>query len=171
MSAETPGNRGKFVILIGLLFGLGYMTGFFSGFGYGKFKAPAERQVAVATNAPSLPDAAAAFGLPGAEEEHDEDDAVLLDSELVLGEHELGEDENGLFISGMIFNRSPHGYDAVRVAFDLCDSNGGAYSGITDVTYERMEPGDSWGFTIYIPYSDMSLFSSYKLHSIMGTSK
>jgi hypothetical protein len=96
---------------------------------------------------------------------------VLFDSELLLEEHELGEDENGLFVYGTIFNRSSHAYDAVRVTFDLCDGKGQPYSGITDITHDRMEPGDSWGFTIYIPYTEMDLFSSYRLQSIMGTAK
>jgi hypothetical protein len=31
-----------------------------------------------------------------------------------------------------------------------------------------MEPGASWDFTIYIPYSEMDRFKSYRLQSMMG---
>lgn len=91
--------------------------------------------------------------------------------ELVLESDQLDDDENGLYISGIVVNRSNHPFDAVRIEFELCDKEGKAYSSVTETSGERMELGDSWGFTIYIPYSEMDLFSSYKLHSIMGTTK
>jgi hypothetical protein len=153
----------KLVVFVAMFFGFGFMAGFFTGFNYNRFQ-------------PILPNTLAAregkrearLAAASSEDEAPKGD-VPIDSELVLEEHGIGEDENGIFISGTIYNRSPHGYDAVRVTFDLCDESGGAYSGITDITRDRMEPGDSWGFTIYIPYSEMDVFSSYKLHSIMGT--
>jgi hypothetical protein len=167
--AGTTGNNsktsgGKVIILLGLFFGLGFMTGFFTGYGYER-PHPGERKSAIASAAPETV-VARDEGAP-----EDGEGGIPPDSELALEEQELGEDENGLFVSGTVHNRSRHSYDAVRVTFDLCDSSGRAYSGISDITYDKMAPGDSWGFTIYIPYSDMALFSSYRLQSIMGTSR
>jgi hypothetical protein len=173
----TPG--GKILALLGVFFGVGFMTGFFTGYGY-RPASPA-RGGATAVNASAQPapegggvsrdaapeDPKTEYG----EDEAYEENSVPPDSGLALTEHELGEDENGLFVSGTVVNRSDLGYDAVRVTFDLCDATGKAYGGVTDVTYDRMVPGDSWGFTIYIPYSEMGLFSSYRLQSIIGASR
>jgi hypothetical protein len=170
--AGTTGNNsgsrgGKVIILLGLFFGLGFMTGFFTGYGYERPRA-SEREGKSAIASAAAPET---VGSADERETEYEEDEIPLDSELALEDQELGEDENGLFVSGTIHNRSRHSYDAVRVTFDLCDSSGKAYSGISDITHDRMAPGDSWGFTIYIPYSDMALFSSYRLQSIMGTSR
>jgi hypothetical protein len=149
------------------------MTGFFTGYGYRP--AGFARGDASASAAPP----AQLFGDGGdamtpieeTNEQDESDETIEFDSGLSLEEHALDEDENGLFVSGTIINKSDHGYDAVRVTFDLCDAEGRAYSGVTDVTYDRMAPGDSWGFTIYIPYSEMRLFSSYRLQSIIGATR
>jgi hypothetical protein len=175
--AETSGNRGsapgkKLVALVGIFFGFGFVAGFLSGFNCDRILAERrDRDVVTAERTSVSADkfiAPVRSADPAPPEEQGE---AQFDSELVLEGHELEEDENGLFISGTIYNRSTHGFDAVRVTFDLCDSKGKAYSGITDITHDKMEPGDSWGFTIYIPYSDMGLFSSYRLQSIMGTTR
>jgi hypothetical protein len=178
VSAETAGNSGvsadkrggksyKTVILAGIFFGLGFAAGFLAGFNFDRGEAQLPLGAFAEDNSVSS-DASAAVPLPLARQD---DEAAEMDSDLVLEDDELGEDENGLFISGTIYNRSSHGYDAVRATFDLCDAGGLAYGGVTDVTYDRMAPGDSWGFTIYIPYSEMDKFSSYRLHSIMGTTR
>lgn len=90
---------------------------------------------------------------------------------LELTTHDLGEDENGLFISGTIYNRAELAYDAVKVIFDLCDDEGVAYSYVTDSISGNMHPGDSWSFSIYIPYMELVRFSSYRLQNIMGVRK
>jgi hypothetical protein len=176
---------GKFFLALALFFGLGYAAGFFSGFGYSR--SLAERDVIGASHKPQWtgrisPDAARGTPtedvLPDQTPDEVETGAQYVeepdaepspgDIDLVLGEHSLGEDENGLFISGTVINRSSHAFNAVRIAFDLCDSRNRPYNYVTDTATETMEPGDSWGFTIYIPYTEMGMFSSYRLQSIMG---
>ncbi|MDR0615433.1 MAG: FxLYD domain-containing protein [Synergistaceae bacterium] len=176
---------GKIAALLGIFFGIGFMTGFFTGYGY-RPAVMARSGTAVAESpswlAPDGPASASpdispwAPETPDSQEDRDGEggesgENSLFDAGLTLEAHELGEDENGLFISGTILNSSNHGYDAVRVTFDLCDASGRAYSGITDVTYDSMAPGDSWGFAIYIPYAEIGLFSSYRLQSIIGASR
>lgn len=90
---------------------------------------------------------------------------------LVLEEHRLEEDENGLFIAGTVANRSHEAFDAARIVFDLCDNAGAPFNAVTDTAMERMEPGDVWGFTIYIPYAEMDLFASYRLQNLIGVKK
>jgi hypothetical protein len=90
------------------------------------------------------------------------------DIDLILTEDGIGTDENGFFISGTVLNTSAHAFDAVRITFDLCGRSGEPYADVTDASNARMEPGDVWGFTIYIPYMNMEKFSSYRLQSIMG---
>ncbi|MDR1515835.1 MAG: FxLYD domain-containing protein [Synergistaceae bacterium] len=164
------------MVLLGIFFGIGFMTGFFTGYGF-KPQGFARGDEAVTPRYVSSGDGVT-LGAPDKTDEEtrwrqteESDVPVAFDSGLSLEEHELGEDENGLFVSGTIVNKSDHSYDAVRVTFDLCDAAGKAYSGVTDVTYDRMAPGDLWGFTIYIPYSEMGLFSSYRLQSIIGASR
>jgi hypothetical protein len=173
VGVTAPFPTKKIAALAGIFIGIGFAAGFLAGFSYRGVEPRQLEEFASAVNdgaeeTPGL--ASAGEGLPGGGPE-DEDSEYPLDAELILESHELGEDENGLFISGTIYNRSSHAYDAARVTFDLCDEQGKAYSGVTDITHDRMERGDSWGFTIYIPYSEMSLFSSYRLNSIMGTTK
>jgi hypothetical protein len=170
MTGNSAGSLGwKIWALLGIFFGIGFMTGFFTGYGY-RPAIIAQGGETVAQSQALLPqeDKDGAGKLP---EEDETDETALPDSGLVLEEHGLDEDENGLFVSGTISNRSIHSYDAVRVTFDLCDASGKAYSGITDVTYDKMASGDSWGFVIYIPYAEMELFSSYRLQSIIGAAK
>ena len=173
--------EGKILALLGVFFGIGFMTGFFTGYGYRPAPLAGDAAISVAarTSEPALPELEVVSRDAAPEDRKIEygafeayvENSVPADSGLALTEHELGEDENGLFVSGTITNMSSHGYDAVRVTFDLCDSTGKAYGGVTDVTYDRMAPGDSWGFTIYIPYSEMGQFSSYRLQSIIGASR
>jgi hypothetical protein len=176
-SAGLPG--GKILALLGIFFGIGFMTGFFTGYGYRPAMTAQGGAAGAGQGGPlkaASPDAAAyedGETLAG-QDVHDgppEWGESLPDSGLALEEHGLDEDENGLFVYGTILNRSSHSYDAVRVTFDLCDASGNAYSGITDVTYDKMSPGDSWGFVIYIPYAEMGLFSSYRLQSIIGAAR
>jgi hypothetical protein len=115
-----------------------------------------------------LGDSAEAPGPTGAGEDLWIDALPAEDIDLVLAEDGLGSDENGFFISGTVLNDSVHAFDAVRVTFDLCDRSGEPYADVTDASNARMEPGDVWGFTIYIPYMNMEKFSSYRLQSIMG---
>jgi hypothetical protein len=181
VSAVTSGNKyggKKIVALLGIFFGLGFAAGFLTGFGYLDIMARNETPSAAAYWGGDYARVAALAGPidaksdDGARDTSQENgEEAGYGSELMLSGHELGEDENGLFISGTIYNKSQHGYDAVRVTFDLCDSEGEAYTDVTDITHNRMAPGDYWGFTIYIPYSEMLLFSSYRLQSIMGTTK
>jgi hypothetical protein len=171
-----PGGR-RLVLFLALFFGAGYSLGFFTGLGYSKFYAAGEfaetpdvpSDETSPAPMPESPDDSA--GMPETSEPADDPpdaDPDMQGIDLVLGNHSLDEDENGLFISGTVINRSDHAFDAVRIAFDLCDSNDRPYSYVTDTAAGRMEPGDSWGFTIYIPYTEMSLFQSYRLQSIMG---
>jgi hypothetical protein len=190
MTGNNAGSlSGKIAALLGIFFGIGFLVGFFTGYGYrpavtAGSPAVAESPAGLAPNGPvtatASPDISAwAPETPDGWEDQDgqggiedeESETLPPDSGLTLEAHELGEDENGLFISGTILNGSSHGYDAVRVTFDLCDASGKVYSGVTDVTYDSMAPGDSWGFAIYIPYAEMGLFSSYRLQSIIGASR
>jgi hypothetical protein len=175
----------KLAAALGLFFGLGYLFGFFTGFGYSKSKSRVEiveiYRGEQGTLAPSAdrrgisPKNRTPSGTAKTEQTPPIEQAIAVAAAapmqnigLVLSDNSLGEDENGLYISGTVLNRSDHAFNAVRVAFDLCDSQGTPYNSVTDMSSERMEPGDAWGFTIYIPYTEMSLFSSYRLQSIMG---
>jgi hypothetical protein len=89
----------------------------------------------------------------------------------VLEGHWMDSDENGFFIAGVVKNADTSGFDAVRVAFDLLDEREVAYTAVTAVNDEMMEPGASWDFTIYIPYSEMGGLKSYRLQSIMGVKR
>ena len=177
-----PAGKFLLALLLALFFGVGYAVGFFSGFGYSKSLAGSyaigvsrepQREGKVSLDAArgaltdALLDQAADEASAPYEEEPDAGPDPG-DIGLVLNGHSLGEDENGLFISGTVVNRSSHAFNAVRIAFDLCDSRNRPYNYVTDTATETMEPGDSWGFTIYIPYTEMGLFSSYRLQSIMG---
>jgi hypothetical protein len=162
-----------------LFFVVGYTAGFFSGFGYsgslGSDVTGAPPQLPGTEMAsPDIPRGAPNADIPGdaiskeaVEEEYgggQGGDGIGL----VLSGHSLDEDENGLFISGTVINMSDHAFDAVRIAFDLCDPQNRPYSYVSDTATEIMESGDLWGFTIYIPYTEMRMFSSYRLQSIMG---
>lgn len=169
--------RYRLTALLGIFFGLGFVLGFLSGYIYlqssdsiqiVELRRPAttvtgEGETAQETGGdlPAPPEEAAA----------QPEEPRQMESELALDGDYLGEDENGFFIGGVIINRSSHAFDAVRITFDLCDSAGESYYQVWDNVADRMESGDSWGFTIYIPYPEMSNFDSYRLHSIMGVTR
>ncbi|GHV53430.1 hypothetical protein FACS1894216_11410 [Synergistales bacterium] len=177
MSAETPGRNSalRLFALLGLFFGIGFASGFGvrSLIYNGTYGNAAAAQVSEAQTEDAVsPDELIAGAVSS--------DARVIpvitdepepDTDLVLTEHELDDDDNGLFISGTVYNKSTHAYDAVSVTFELCDAKGNPYSAVTDSSRDRMERGDSWGFTIYIPYKDITRFSSYRLQNIMGTTK
>jgi hypothetical protein len=103
-----------------------------------------------------------------ADNSENDNNASSADIGLVLDDHWMDSDDNGLFIAGTVRNASGHAFSGVRIAFDLLDSGGEPYTAVTDKATERMEPGDTWGFTMYIPYSEMDKFSSYRFQSVMG---
>lgn len=170
----------KTLVALGLFFGAGFTAGFLTGFEYGFGNRPpaSPTEVRSADTEPLLQDATTASE-PDASRDVVQNEAAEIfgeeaeidDEEFALTEHELGDDENGLFISGTVVNRSQNAFDAVQVAFELCDTKGRPYATITDRTTERMDPGDSWGFVVYIPYSEMKQFHSYRLQGIMGVRK
>lgn len=182
------GISGKVFAVLGLFFGLGFTVGFLTGFGYGNILRPplppeTRQSAAKSKGAPSLnatpgvrqtspPSAASADnrsmnddGTTG------QDDVSIEDGEFALLEHELGDDENGAYISGTVVNRSENAFDAAQIVFELCDARGRPFTTISDRTTERMDPGDLWGFTIYIPYTDLRSLDSYRLQGIMGVRK
>ncbi len=174
----------KSLVALGLFFGIGFTVGFLAGFEYGfsnrptdsSLEARSEGVVPPSPNASIEPPQSASLGALQNEntkgyDADDEGEAVIESGEFTLAEHELGDDENGLFISGTVVNRSQNAFDAVQVSFELCDTKGNAYATVTDRTTERMDPGDSWGFVVYIPYAEMKQFHSYRLQGIMGIRK
>lgn len=177
MTKVAPGekkNRGT-IALLGLFFGLGFVAGFFCCYAYLDQRNPVQVLEVRTSPQPEHSDSTAdqsPLELPSPDDSQVEEPQIVeIESELALEGDYLGEDENGYFIGGVIINKSDHAFDAVRIAFDLCDSRGAAYGQVTDRIMERMEPGDSWGFTIYILYTDMPSFATYRLHSIMGVTK
>lgn len=172
-------GRSLFVVL-GLFFGFGFVAGFYVGFGYSRHLDRVATVIAasedVSLDASAVaPEARPTSGEARAKASESEDELaeeiLSRNTELVLVEHELGSDENGVFLCGTVENRSSHAFDAVQVSFELYDKSGKAYGNLTERNTERMEPGDAWGFTAYIPYSELDRFSSYKLYGIVGTSR
>ena len=80
--------------------------------------------------------------------------------------HELGEDDNGLFIHGSIKNGMEKNYSALQIEFELLDNDGKGYYIVRERLNEGLNKGEKWNFTTYIPYSEQQLFSSYKLYSL-----
>ena len=170
----------KTLIALGVFCGLGFMSGFFTGFGYARYE---YREIIAAYDRPEPPmsedlNLSASEDLKSSDEATspdfelaEEDGTAMPNIELSLEKHELGSDENGTFITGTVANRSDHAFDAVQIQFELCDKDNVSYSTLTERYTERIESGDSWEFTIYIPYSDINSFASYKLHGLMGTTK
>lgn len=164
-------------VALGVFFGLGFLAGFLMGFGYASVKPP----VVAAEQAPqTAPQAAlsadkeesvAAKEEEKEKKEEEEDEIGVVDGELALTEHEMGDDESGIYIAGTVVNRAESAFDAAQIAFELCDSGGKPFTTVTDRTTERMEPGDSWGFVVYIPYADLPSLDSYRLQGIMGVRK
>lgn len=174
------GTNKKTLIALGIFCGLGFMSGFFTGFGYARHE---YRETAAVYGSPEPP-ISSDFNKTLSEDQSNikettspdvelarDDDSSMQNIELSLEKQELGSDENGTFISGTVANRSDHAFDAVQIQFELCDKDNVSYSTLTERYTERIEPGDSWEFTIYIPYSDINRFESYKLHGLMGTTK
>lgn len=87
---------------------------------------------------------------------------------LVLVSQEIGEDAEGLFIYGTVKNISGHDYDVVQVEFDLCDNQERPYHVLKEKTTERLQNNESWGFTLYIPYTEREKFASYHFRSLSG---
>ncbi|MDR1966628.1 MAG: FxLYD domain-containing protein [Synergistaceae bacterium] len=158
--------------ILGIFFGVGFFCGFLAGFGYSPARdeniAPlADRVAGVSAPASSADFGGAVFAEGG----YGDDAAEPRDIGLILEDHWMDSDEGGLFIAGTVKNGGDHAYDAVRVAFDLCDKEGNPYTAVTDKNATAMAPGDTWSFTVYIPYSDMDKFSSYKFQSILAVTK
>jgi len=142
----------------GLFFGMGFLCGFFVCLATEQTPRDAPPDSAAASVLAVSADSRGALAIEG-------------NIDLALEDERMDSDENGLFITGTVKNISAHSFDAARIAFDLCDRGGEPYTVVTDRNAERMEPGDVWGFTIYIPYTDMDKFSSYRLQSIMGITR
>ncbi|MBP9627089.1 MAG: FxLYD domain-containing protein [Synergistaceae bacterium] len=87
---------------------------------------------------------------------------------LILVSQEMGEDEEGLFIYGTVKNVSGSDYDVVQVEFDLCDNQERPYHVVKEKTTEGLRNNDSWGFTLYVPYTEREKFASYHLRSLSG---
>ena len=155
---------------LGVFFGTGFLCGFLSGYKYAAYNLVCEFPVSVREDAASggaLPVDASWDVVPeGAASETDP-----VDIGLVLEDYWMDSDDNGLFIAGAIRNADKSAFDSVRVAFDLLDGRENAYSAVTVRNDERMEPGDTWDFTVYIPYSEMDKFNSFKFQSVMGVKR
>jgi hypothetical protein len=165
-------KRYKATVALGIFFGAGFLCGFLSGYRY-----------AAANLVCEVPRAAQNFkGASSGDFSGSSDERVSAVSEdapidaasdigLVLEDYWMDSDDNGLFIAGAVKNADASAFDSVMVAFDLLDDHEQAYSAVTRRNNERMEPGDSWDFTIYIPYSEMDKFKSYRLQSVMGVKR
>lgn len=87
---------------------------------------------------------------------------------LILVSQEMGEDGEGLFIFGTVKNVSGKDYDVVQVEFDLCDNQEHPYHVLKEKTTEGLRNNESWGFTLYVPYTEREKFASYHLRSLSG---
>jgi hypothetical protein len=171
---ERPLKQTKRSVVAGILFGMGFLCGFLSGYKYASENIvcevlPINSSVENLSSRDISPysGAAAETEISGDITEVSE----TADIGLSLREHWMDSDDYGIYIAGVIENDSVNSFDAVRVAFDLCDSEGRVYTAVTAKNDERMEPGESWEFTAYILYSDMDKFKSYRLQSIMGVKR
>lgn len=173
---------GKALVALGVFFGLGFTIGFLVGFGYGHVTPSplpeGTRQIAekgkgaVSTDVPRSGIRQGAPPLAASEDNIELDNLVSIkDGEFELINHELNDDENGIYISGTVANRSKNAFDAAQIVFELCDTRGKPFTTISDRTTERMDPGDLWGFVVYIPYTDLRSMDSYRLQGIMGVRK
>ena len=155
---------------LGVFFGTGFLCGFLCGYKYAADNIACDFPVVIRENVTSgdvLPlDASRDVAPEGAAAEADP-----VDIGLVLEDYWMDSDDNGLFIAGAIRNEDKGAFDSVRVAFDLLDSRENAYSAVTVRNDERMEPGDTWDFTVYIPYSEMDKFNSFRFQSVMGVKR
>lgn len=157
----------RFYAILGIFFGLGFALGFLTCFGYLGMQ-PRIQVVEVYRDGSPATSA-------DASSEIQIDTNVMVEPgeevELLLEENYLGSDEDGAFIGGIVANRSDHPFDAVRVAFDLQDRDGETFASVTETLAERMEPGDRWEFTIYIPYTEMARFAGYTLQNLVGVTR
>ena len=163
----------RFFAILGIFFGLGFALGFLTCFGYLGAQ-PRIEVVEVFREGPPATSADVSSDIQietNVTVESGQPDQLGQEAELLLEENYLGNDEDGTFIGGIVANRSDHPFDAVRVAFDLQDRSGETFAAVTETQAERMEPGDRWEFTIYIPYTEMSRFAGYTLHSLVGVTR
>jgi len=158
---------------LGIFFGTGFLCGLFSGYKYADnffYELP----VIIRENAASVDVPLAGVMRDAASEDVEAEADIEIDTGdigLVLEDYWMDSDDNGLFIAGAIRNADSGAFDSVRVAFDLLDSRESAYSAVTVRNDERMEPGDTWDFTIYIPYAEMDKFNSFRFQSVMGVKR
>jgi hypothetical protein len=161
----------KITVAFGLFFGSGFASGFISGYKYASSNLACELPpMPYETQREASPDLRGPEGT-GTSEVFGNATATTENIGLILEDHWMDSDENGLFIAGAVKNADTGGFDAVRVAFDLLDERESVYTAVTAINDETMEPGSSWDFTIYIPYSEMDRLKSYRLQSIMGVKK
>ena len=166
----TVNKRYLLTAALGIFFGTGFLCGFLSGYRYAAINIAGELPVIVREDGES---GGARFAESPRNEFSGEADAEIHigDIGLVLEDYWMDSDNSGLFIAGAIRNSDVGAFDSVRVAFDLLDSYENAYSAVTARNDERMEPGDTWDFTLYIPYGEMDKFNSFRFQSIMGVKR
>jgi hypothetical protein len=170
----TADNRKKILrrsAAAGLLVGMGFFCGFLSGYKYAGENIVCEIPPMFSSEeTASSRDISPHSGTAAETGASDDIPAVSENADigLSLQEHWMDVDDYGIYIAGTVKNDGPNSFDALRVAFDLYDSEGRIYTAVTARNDERMEPGESWDFTAYIPYSDMDRFEFYRLQSIMG---
>ena len=158
------------VAAFGIFFGAGFLAGFLTGYKYAADNLVCELPAIIPENAAS-DDARLPAASWDAVPEESVTEAGTGDIGLVLEDYWMDSDDNGLFIAGAIRNADKGAFDSVRVAFDLLDNRENTYSAVTARNDERMEPGDTWDFTIYIPYAEMDKFNSFRFQSVMGVKR
>jgi hypothetical protein len=180
---ERMGKKPNLFVAAALGAALG--TGLAIGFLIGRELSPALARLnppAAASAAPEIPgpgfqgDGQPGSGLNEPSSGESPDTGLIMtrqtrDIGLTLENSWMDADENGLFIAGVIKNSRGNSFDAIRVTFDLLDPKGMAYSAVTGKNDEPVGPGESWDFTIYIPFSEMDKFSSYRLQSLIGAKR
>ena len=165
----TLNRRYLLTAALGIFFGSGFLCGFLSGYRYAA--------IDIAFELPAIAGEDTAGGGQFSEspwEDVYEEAAAEIDIGdigLVLEDYWIDSDDNGLFIAGAIRNADRGAFDSVRVAFDLLDGRDNAYSAVTARNDERMEPGEAWDFTVYIPYAEMDKFNSFRFQSVMGVKR
>ena len=165
-----PNRRYLFAAALGIFFGTGFLSGFLSGYRYAADNIARELPVLANKDIATGGELFSEFSWETVFEEA----VAEIDTGgigLVLDEYWIDSDEHGLFIAGAIRNEDRGAFDSVRVAFDLLDNRENAYSAVTVRNDERMEPGETWDFTIYIPYGEMNKFNSFRFQSVMGVKR
>ena len=154
---------------LGIFFGTGFLSGFFTGYQYAALNFVPEVSWSVI---PETEVAEIDFDKIERFDVIERFDIFAIDDiGLVLEDYWIDSDDNGLYIAGAVRNSDDEAFDSVRVAFDLLDGYENAYSAVTVRNDERMEPGDIWDFTIYIPYSELDKFNSFRFQSVMGVKR